>query len=203
MSKKIYNFINKTRSPEWRVKRQKELNKLDKSNKISEKFKKIINPKIMTPEHYEFLYEGITVKYIKSKEIALVNAFHQISAHMKNIDEQNDTILWLKADLHDKKETHELYYNRILEWVEIVSAKNNEIKKVWCDRNDAIRSYNGLVQMQESAEEMGIDTRKFVLPEEDEKKYKDYEFSVNGKVLESGRTSCRMSLSKKKGIKNK
>ena len=162
-NKKDYKFITKTRTPEWKAERQKLLKKLDKSNKVSEKHKKLMNPKIMTPEHYEFLYEAITVKYIKSKEIALVNAFHEISGYMKTIDEQHDTILWLKADL-----------------------------------NDAIRSYNGLLQMQKSAKDLGIDTRKFVLPEEDEKKYKDYEFSVNGKVLESGRTSYRMSVTKKR-----
>ena len=53
------------------------------------------------------------------------------------------------------------------------------------------------MQLGKSAEELGIDTKKFVLPEEDEKKYKDYSFSVNGKVLESGRTSYKMTLEKK------
>lgn len=197
-NKKDYKFITKTRTPEWKAERQKLLKKLDKSNKVSEKHKKLMNPKIMTPEHYEFLYEAITVKYIKSKEIALVNAFHEISGYMKTIDEQHDTILWLKADLNDKKEVHELYYDRILEWTEVLKASREEVKKVWSDRNDAIRSYNGLLQMQKSAKDLGIDTRKFVLPEEDEKKYKDYEFSVNGKVLESGRTSYRMSVTKKR-----
>ena len=86
----------------------------------------------------------------------------------------------------------------ILEWTEVLKASREEVKKVWSDRNDAIRSYNGLLQMQKSAKDLGIDTRKFVLPEEDEKKYKDYEFSVNGKVLESGRTSYRMSVTKKR-----
>jgi len=139
----------------------------------------------------------MTVKYIKSKEANLVTAFHQISQYMTTIDEQSDTILWLKADLEDRKASHEIYYERIVQWQEIVEAKNEEIRKVWEDRNNAIRSYNGLVQLGKSAEELGIDTKKFVLPEEDEKKYKDYSFSVNGKVLESGRTSYKMTLEKK------
>lgn len=196
-----FDFVGKTRKPEWRVKRRKDVAKILKSNKVCRKQETLKNPKTLTPVHYDFLWKAITVKYIKTKEAALVSAFHQISQYMTTIDEMSDTILWLKADLNDKKETHEFYYNRILEWVEIVKAKNTEIKTVWADRNDAIRSYNGLVQLGKSAEELGIDTKKFILPEEDEQKYKDYEFSVNGKVLESGRTSYRATVKKKKRIK--
>ena len=192
-----FAFINKTRTPEWRKQRLKELKELTDSNVVVEKLKSLKNPKILTQEHYEFLYEGMTVKYMKAKENGLVNAFHIISQHMTTIDEQSDTILWLKSDLNDKKETHELYYERILEWLELTKANKEELKKVWADRNESIRAYNGLVQMQKSAEDLGIDTKNFVLPEEDQAKWRDYQFSVNGKVLESGRTAYQVKVKPK------
>ena len=195
--KEADKFIVKTRTLEWKAKRKKELAKILKSNKTCRKTELLGHPKKLTAKHFEFFFRGMTVKYIKSKEANLVTAFHQISQYMTTIDEQSDTILWLKADLEDRKASHEIYYERIVQWQEIVEAKNEEIRKVWEDRNNAIRSYNGLVQLGKSAEELGIDTKKFVLPEEDEKKYKDYSFSVNGKVLESGRTSYKMTLEKK------
>jgi hypothetical protein len=52
--------------------------------------------------------------------------------------------------------------------------------------------------MQKSAEELGIDTKNFILPEEDVEKFKDYEFAVNGKVLESGKTSYNAHVIKKR-----
>tara|TARA_R110000796_G_scaffold30205_1_gene80916 strand:+ start:626 stop:1054 length:429 start_codon:yes stop_codon:yes gene_type:complete len=119
--------------------------------------------------------------------------------HMKTIDSLNDTIAWLKDDLSEKKNAHAIYYEKIIEWVEIIKEKNKEIKKAMSDRNDAIRAYNGLIQLGKSAADLGIDIKEFALPEEVHENYKDYEFCINGKVLESGRTSYQMLVGKKKG----
>ena len=192
-----FAFINKTRTPEWRKQRLKELKELNNSNAVSEKLKSLKNPSILTQEHYEFLYEGMTVKYMKAKEIALVNAHNQMSEYMMTIDEQSDTILFLKADLTVLREVQETYYDRIIEWVEVVKNKDKELKKVWSDRNSAVRAYNGLIQLQKSAEDLGIDTKNFVLPEEDKAKWRDYQFSVNGKLLESGRTAYQVKVKPK------
>ena len=192
-----FAFINKTRTPAWRKQRLKELKELNNSNAVSEKLKSLKNPPILTQEHYEFLYEGMTVKYMKAKEIALVNAHNQMSEYMMTIDEQSDTILFLKADLTVLREVQETYYDRIIEWVEVVKNKDKELKKVWSDRNSAVRAYNGLIQLQKSAEDLGIDTKNFVLPEEDKAKWRDYQFSVNGKLLESGRTAYQVKVKPK------
>ena len=189
-----FAFINKTRTPEWRKQRLKELKELNNSNAVSEKLKSLKNPSILTQEHYEFLYEGMTVKYMKAKEAALVAAHNQMSEYMMTIDEQSDTILFLKADLTVLREVQETYYDRIIEWVEVVKNKDKELKKVWSDRNNAVRAYNGLIQLQKSAEDLGIDTKNFVLPEEDKAKWRDYQFSVNGKLLESGRTAYQVKV---------
>ena len=192
-----FAFINKTRTPAWRKQRLKELKELNNSNAVSEKLKSLKNPPILTQEHYEFLYEGMTVKYMKAKEIALVNAHNQMSEYMMTIDEQSDTILFLKADLTVLRDIQETYYDRIIEWVEVVKNKDKELKKVWSDRNNAVRAYNGLIQLQKSAEDLGIDTKNFVLPEEDKAKWRDYQFSVNGKLLESGRTAYQVKVKPK------
>ena len=192
-----FAFINKTRTPEWRKQRLKELKELNNSNAVSEKLKSLKNPAILTQDHYEFLYEGMTVKYMKAKEIALVNAHNQMSEYMMTIDEQSDTILFLKADLTVLRDIQETYYDRIIEWVEVVKNKDKELKKVWSDRNNAVRAYNGLIQLQKSAEDLGIDTKNFVLPEEDKAKWRDYQFSVNGKLLESGRTAYQVKVKPK------
>ena len=192
-----FAFINKTRTPAWRKQRLKELKELNNSNAVSEKLKSLKNPSILTQEHYEFLYEGMTVKYMKAKEAALVAAHNQMSEYMMTIDEQSDTILFLKADLTVLREVQETYYDRIIEWVEVVKNKDKELKKVWSDRNSAVRAYNGLIQLQKSAEDLGIDTKNFVLPEEDKAKWRDYQFSVNGKLLESGRTAYQVKVKPK------
>ena len=132
--KEADKFIGKTRTLEWKAKRKKELAKILKSNKTCRKTELLGHPKKLTAKHFEFFFRGMTVKYIKSKEANLVTAFHQISQYMTTIDEQSDTILWLKADLEDRKASHEIYYERILQWQEIVEAKNEEIRKVREDR---------------------------------------------------------------------
>ena len=189
-----FAFINKTRTPAWRKQRLKELKELNNSNAVSEKLKSLKNPSILTQEHYEFLYEGMTVKYMKAKEAALVAAHNQMSEYMMTIDEQSDTILFLKADLTVLREVQETYYDRIIHWMDVVKDMDKELKKVWSERNNAVRAYNGAVQLQKTAEDMGIDTKNFILPEEDQAKWRDYQFSVNGKLLESGRTAYQVKV---------
>ena len=65
--------------------------------------------------------------------------------------------------------------------------------------NEIVRAYNGLHQMGKFAEELGIDIRKHRknLPES-----KDYEFSQDSKLLESGKVQHIFKL-KKKPIKRK
>ena len=61
--------------------------------------------------------------------------------------------------------------------------------------NEIVRAYNGLHQMGKFAEELGIDIRKHRknLPES-----KDYEFSQDSKLLESGKVQHIFKLNKKK-----
>ena len=61
--------------------------------------------------------------------------------------------------------------------------------------NEIVRAYNGLAEMGKFAEDLGIDIRKHRknLPES-----KDYDFSQDSKLLESGRVRHIFKLNKKK-----
>ena len=66
--------------------------------------------------------------------------------------------------------------------------------------NEIVRAYNGLHQMGKFAEELGIDIRKHRknLPES-----KDYDFSQDSKLLESGKVRHIFKLNKKTKNKRK
>ena len=66
--------------------------------------------------------------------------------------------------------------------------------------NEIVRAYNGLAEMGKFAEDLGIDIRKHRknLPES-----KDYEFSQESKLLESGKVRHIFKLNKKKSKKTK
>ena len=76
-------------------------------------------------------------------------------------------------------------------------------KEDWTKQyNEIVRAYNGLAEMGKFAEELGIDIRKHRknLPES-----KDYEFSQDSKLLESGKVRHIFKLNKKtkrKGTKD-
>ena len=73
-------------------------------------------------------------------------------------------------------------------------------KEDWTKQyNEIVRAYNGLVELGKFADELGIDIRKHRknLPES-----KNYEFSQDSKLLESGKVQHIFKL-KKKPIKRK
>ena len=81
---------------------------------------------------------------------------------------------------------------------DLVERISKENKEVWQQRNDAIRSYNGLIEMGKSARDLGIDTKDWKLPEEEKDKFKDYKFSIDHKVLESGKVQYAAKLTRRK-----
>ena len=77
-----------------------------------------------------------------------------------------------------------------------LEAMEQELQQAYKDRNEAIRRYNALHQLGEMAEGMGIDLTK-KLPEHEFNKWKDHEFDIKGRVLESGKTTFAATLKKK------
>ena len=148
----------------------------------------------------ETLYKLISIRYVQQKENALQQALTQIAEYMNTIKSQQDTIQFQQNTIKNFQDANEIYYDRIVEWRDLVKAKHDENVKVWQQRNEAIRSYNGLVELGKTAEELGVDTSEWTLPEDEKEKMKDFKFSVDSKVLESGKTIYSAKLTKREKI---
>ena len=81
----------------------------------------------------------------------------------------------------------------------------NEREELWESRCEALskvaldwkRKYEGLCNMKETAESMGIDTENYVATEEDKKFIKDYNFEHKATQLESGKVKNIFNFKKK------
>jgi hypothetical protein len=89
---------------------------------------------------------------------------------------------------------HKVAIDHILEISEFILKQNQQI---WKERNDAVRAYNGLVQLKKSAEQLGIDTNAMPTPEQKEFMEK-YQFVQKITVTENGKTFYRYQLTPKK-----
>ena len=89
---------------------------------------------------------------------------------------------------------HKVAIDHILEISEFILKQNQEI---WKERNNAVRAYNGLVQLKKSAEQLGIDTNAMPTPEQKEFMEK-YQFVQKITVTENGKTFYRYQLTPKK-----
>jgi hypothetical protein len=171
---------------------------LKTKNKIFRKLKDLGYPQETNRESLECLYKLITLKYIKAKESEVVDCYTQINEYLETIDSQRKTIAFQQESLDGNDTAYAIYYDRIIEWQELIKKISKENKEVWQQRNDAIRSYNGLIEMGKSARDLGIDTKDWKLPEEEKDKFKDYKFSIDHKVLESGKVQYAAKLTKRK-----
>jgi len=171
---------------------------LKTKNKIFRKLKDLGYPQETNRESLECLYKLITLKYIKAKESEVVDCYTQINEYLETIDSQRKTIAFQQDSLDGNDTAYAIYYDRIIEWQELIKKISKENKEVWQQRNDAIRSYNGLIEMGKTARELGVDTKDWTLPEEDKNKFKDYKFSIDHKVLESGKVQYAAKLTKRK-----
>jgi len=84
--------------------------------------------------------------------------------------------------------------NNLATHMDFVMKQNEEI---WKERNDAVRAYNGLIQLKKSAEQLGIDTNAMPTPEQKEFMEK-YQFVQKITVTENGKTFYRYQLTPKK-----
>ena len=89
---------------------------------------------------------------------------------------------------------HKESIDNLLEVTEFLLKQNQEI---WKERNDAVRAYNGLIQLKKSAEQLGIDTNAMPTPEQKEFMEK-YQFVQKVTVTENGKTFYRYQLTPKK-----
>ena len=77
----------------------------------------------------ETLYKLISIRYVQQKENALQQALTQIAEYMNTIKSQQDTIQFQQNTLKNFQDANEIYYDRIIEWRELVKAKHEENTK--------------------------------------------------------------------------
>ena len=129
----------------------------------------------------------IKKKSVKDKKIADLEFIIRI---------QERVIDWYDSSLVDTS-------SRFIEYAKAFwnnQCVNESEKEDWTKQyNEIVRAYNGLAELGKFADELGIDIRKHRknLPES-----KDYEFSQDSKLLESGKVQHIFKL-KKKPIKRK
>ena len=110
---------------------------------------------------------------------------HIIKIQEKIIKAQNKTIKYYEDQYW------QLHLN-VLVIKDAYKEQQKELELVYKDRNKAIRNYNALHQLGKFAADLGVDlTAK--LPENQKVKWKDHKFSVDTKVMESGRAQSVLS----------
>ena len=137
----------------------------------------------------------------------------------KSLENLNKRLMWrIKKD---EKHFYNLSFNnyrlsraldrntRLMDIWRKANEKNtkaiNEREELWESRCEALtkvaidwrRKYEGLCNMKETAESMGIDTENYVATEEDKKFIKDYNFEHKATQLESGKVKNIFNFKKK------
>ena len=110
----------------------------------------------------------------------------------------------IMQDQKDRIEFQEAAYMEL--WTDAYKLKQayekqtKELETTYKDRNEAIRRYDALQELGQMAENLGIDlTEK--LPEKQKIELdKKYKFSINTKVLESGKSTWTAKLQKRKSL---
>ena len=137
----------------------------------------------------------------------------------KALESLNKKIMWrLKKDekylstlsLNNYRLSRSLDRNtRLMDIWRKANEKNtkaiNEREELWESRCEALtkvaldwrRKYEGLCNMKETAESMGIDTENYVATEEDKQFIKDYNFEHKATQLESGKVKNVFNFKKK------
>ena len=116
----------------------------------------------------------------------------------KKLIKDHEKIIKIQEKIIKTREHTFKIYERALK---VISSKSimklesmeQEMELAYKDRNEAIRRYNAVHQLGEMAEGMGIDLTK-KLPENEKAKW---DFKVEAKVLESGKTDYSASAKKK------
>ena len=173
--------------------------KKSKYRKVSAKVKKVGGLKKATYEQIEHIFKLSTIKYM----ITLEDQLKEDKAHL--LLKQN-TIETLEDDLRHKNNQIRTFYinthknakkvNKVFddykEANDNLAEKNKEIVK---DNFDLTRSYNGLSQMGQFAEELGVDIKKYngQLPEN-----KKWDFKQSHTLTESGKVKHQYKLKPRK-----
>ena len=134
----------------------------------------------------KLLADEINLKSTTKKQFlhALKEGERIMQEQQGRIEYQEAAYMELWSDAHKLKQAYE--------------DQTKELETAYKDRNEAIRRYNALHQLGKFAEGKGLDlTEK--LPENQKTEWnKKYKFSINTKVLESGKSAYSAKLERRK-----
>lgn len=137
-------------------------------------------------EQGKLLAAEINLKKTTKKQFlhALKEGERIMQDQKRRLDFQDAAYMELWSDAYKLKQAYE--------------DQTKELEAAYKDRNEAIRRYNALHQLGKFAEGMGLDlTEK--LPENQKTEWnKKYKFSINTKVLESGKSAYSAKLERRK-----
>jgi|TARA_B100002003_G_C14008903_1_gene486799 hypothetical protein len=142
-------------------------------------------------EQGKVLADKIDLKKATKKELlqGLINSERIMQEQQRRLEFQEAAYMELWVDAFKLKGSHD--------------DLQKELVTAYKDRNEAIRRYNALAELGVMAKNMGIDlTEK--LPEKQRAEWnKKYKFSIDTKVLESGRTAYSAKLEKRQSSNGK
>ena len=119
----------------------------------------------------------------------------QIQEGIIKAKEQENIQSWNTwIDTWDKKDLYEYWYNRL--WYQNRELER-QVENLSKEYYEVVRAYNALHHMGKFAEELGIDIKRHS-DELPENKYKDYDFNIENKVLESGKVKTTFKATKRK-----
>ena len=116
------------------------------------------------------------------------------SKEQENIQSWNT---WINT--WDAKDDYQKWYNDLWYENQELQRKNQNLTK---DYYEIVRAYNALLRLGTVAKELGVDVQKHYdqLPENN--MYKDFDFKIENKVLETGKVKTIYRATKKKEKSN-
>jgi hypothetical protein len=118
----------------------------------------------------------------------------------KVIQKDRNKIAKLKDKFAQIKVDKDYFKRLIVKQYKSLKEYDVTCKRLYTERNDAVRSYNALLELGKTAEEMGIDIKSTtsLLPENSGKNPEDFTFEIKNEVLESGKVRHKITATPKK-----
>ena len=119
----------------------------------------------------------------------------KIQEQIIQMKEQESICFWkIFNNQFDELDKYKQWHNK--NWFTI-DELNRELELAYKKYFEVVRAYNAIFELGKVAEELGIDIKNHV-SELPENKYKDLKFSIENKVLESGKVKTIYRATKKK-----
>ena len=135
---------------------------------------------------------------------------NKLSKKVKTLIADLESIILIQEKYIDKiEDLCWFHYDRHIQgwkdnqlWQQVSEYQDKQLEEVIKKYYEVVRAYNALATLGKMAKQLGIDIEKHS-SELPENKYKDWEFSTKSTVLESGKVSTELIMTKPKSKKGK